>query len=145
MPQTSNDPEIILKDGQVQEWVGNLPEGPFGEEMLVSKERMVLISRNVTSEEPSAKAELHENYTDIFLVKEGSEEFFIGGEIADKQQYMIDGKPQPGEWRGTEVNSVPGNEIRKYQIEANDIVIIPKGIIHRHGAGTIKMLVIKVS
>ena len=133
MLKTLDNPEVILRDGEV------------GEGMLIGKGRMVLISRNVTPEEPSRKAELHENYTDIFLVKEGSEKIFIGGDIADKQPYMIDDKPQPGEWRGIKVTSAPGNEIRKYQIAAGDIVIIPKGIVHRHGAGTIKMLVIKTS
>ncbi len=127
-------PEILLKAKQIKDFSSKLPEkGPFGKELISNIQKSIIISESVTSSDISPEAELHENYTDIFIVKQGKEEIFIGGEIADKESVS------PGEWRGKTLVKA-----REYFIEAGDLVIIPKGIAHQHGVGTIKMIVIKI-
>lgn len=126
-------PEIIIKAKDIKKALAELPKkGPFGEEIAKNKNQSVIVSRNITSKNASPKAELHENYTDIFIVMAGKEELFIGGKITDKKEIKL------GEWRGEKLKGA-----RKYKIGAGDIVIIPAGIAHRHGKGTIKLMVIK--
>ena len=113
----------------------SLPEvGPFGEELKTNENRSVVSYKNLTSGGVAGKAELHENYNDIFLVQEGEEELFIGGEIKDKQEVSS------GEWRGENLEGYAS-----YRIKAGDTVVIPKGIAHRHGEGIIKFICIKTS
>lgn len=126
-------PEVLLKSEQIEKFVSNLGDNPFGEQLLKNSHKSVIVFRLLTSDEMSPKAEIHENYTDIFLVKEGEEEFFIGGEIVDKESV------DDGEWSGSNLVGA-----RKYNIKAGDVVIIPKGVPHRHGVGQIKMMVVKV-
>lgn len=126
-------PEIIIKAKDIKKAVASLPKtGPFGEEIAKNKNQSIIVSRNITSKGASPKAELHENHNDIFIVMSGKEELFIGGKITDKKEI------KPGEWRGEKLK-----DSRKYKIGAGDIVIIPAGISHRHGKGTIKLMVIK--
>ena len=127
-------PEIILKSNDIEELEKVLPEqGPFGEELRANPEKSVIINKNVTSQDPAGKAELHENYTDIFVVLEGSEQLFIGGTITDKES------TGPGEWRGAKLEGA-----REHKVEKGDTIIIPKGIAHKHGIGTLKLLVFKI-
>lgn len=127
--------EILFKREELEEAMVSLPKvGPFGEELVKNPDQSVIISKTITADGVSPRAELHENYTDIFLVQEGEEELFIGGEIADKQE------TGPGEWRGQNLEGA-----RTYKVKAGDIVVIPKGVAHRHGLGTIKIIVIKTA
>ena len=129
-----NNPEIILKTKDINNFISTLPQdGSFGEELTSNEERSTIVSRSLTAKTKSKRAELHENYTDIFIIHEGSEELFIGGNIEDREQ------TRPGEWRG---QSLVG--ARKYQVEAGNVVIIPKGVAHQHGEGILKMIVIKI-
>lgn len=126
--------EILITREQIKQAIGLLPPaGSFGEEMFSNQERSVIVSRNVTGKNMATKAELHENYFDLFFVQAGEEEILIGGEILDKQQ------TKPGEWRGEKLTGA-----RAYKLKAGDIIIIPKGVAHRHGVGVIKMIVIKI-
>ena len=127
-------PEIIIKNSDLNKYIDSLPQtGPFGEKVLANDRGTVMVNKNITGKEPSKEAELHENFADIFIIKEGREEFFAGGEIKDKKLVS------PGEWRGENLLGA-----RKHIIEAGDTVIIPKGVAHRHGAGMLKMIVIKI-
>lgn len=129
-----NNPEIILKAKNIENFISTLPQdGSFGEELTLNEEKTAIVFRSLTAKTRSKKAELHENYTDIYIIHEGSEELFIGGEIEDKEE------TRPGEWRGKGLIGA-----RKYQVEAGDIVIIPKGVAHQHGEGVLKMIVIKI-
>lgn len=126
--------EIIIKNSDLIEYIKSLPEtGPFGEKILANGRETAMVNKNITGKEPSKEAELHENFADIFIVKEGREEFFTGGEIKDKKLVS------PGEWRGENLLGA-----RKHIIEAGDTIIIPKGVAHQHGAGAVKMIVIKI-
>jgi len=130
-----NNPEIIIKNSQIIEAISSLPnQGPWAEELLKNDNQSIIISRLITSEEIGKKAELHENYTDILFIQEGQEEIFIGGEITDKLSIG------PGEWRGENLIN-----FRTHKVEKGDIMIIPKGVAHRHGKGKVKILVIKVA
>ncbi|MFH1522513.1 MAG: cupin domain-containing protein [Patescibacteria group bacterium] len=125
--------EIVIKKNDLDKFINSLPEtGPYGEKMLANSQETVIVSKNITGQEPAPKAEMHENYVDIFLVTEGKEELFIGGELKDKESVSS------GEWLG--MNLVGA---RKYNIEAGDIIIIPKGVPHQHGKGVIRLAVIK--
>lgn len=129
------NPEIIIKKGDLSEYVKSLPEsGPFGEKVLANLDGTAMVNKIITSSEPSEYAEIHDNFVDIFIVLGGEEELFIGGEIKDKKSASA------GEWLGKELNGA-----RKYEVEAGDIVIIPKGVAHQHGRGVVKMIVIKTS
>ncbi len=128
-------PEIIIKKNQFNDFVKSMPDkGPFGEELIFNEQRSVVFNRTVPSDDPAKKSELHDNYVDIFLVQEGQEEFFVGGELVDKEEVS------KGEWRGSGLTNA-----KKYEIAAGDIVIIPKGVPHQHGQGTVKIMVIKTS
>lgn len=133
--QTKQTPEIIIKAASWQAAISALPAiGPVGQELATNGTRSAIISCSVTFSEKAKKAELHENYTDIFIVQEGEEELFIGGKITDEQE------TEPGEWRGENLEGA-----RTYRIAAGDVVIIPKGVAHRHGEGTVKLLIIKIA
>ncbi|MDD4271706.1 MAG: YhcH/YjgK/YiaL family protein [Patescibacteria group bacterium] len=126
--------EIIIKRELIDKIAASLTSADiFGEEILANDKRSVIVSKNVTGKKIAAKAEIHDNYADIFLVKDGQEKIFIGGEISDKR------KIAPGEWRGEILKNA-----KTYNIKAGDIIIIPKGIAHRHGEGLVKMIVIKI-
>ncbi len=128
-------PEIILKKQTIENYVKSLPKtGQFGEKVLVNKNETVIINKNITSDKSAEYAEIHDNYVDIFMIQEGQEELFIGGEIKDKKSVS------PGEWLGRDLIGA-----RKYNIEAGDVIIIPKGVAHQHGQGLVKMIVIKTS
>lgn len=130
-----NNPEIIIKNFQIKEAISGLPEkGPWAEELLKNSNQSIIVFRLITSEEIGRKAELHENYTDILFIQEGQEEIFINGEITDKKLIA------PGEWRGENLTN-----FRTYNIEKGDVIIIPKGVAHRHGRGEVKILVIKTA
>jgi len=87
--------EIIIKAAEIKKYIADLPiSGPFGKELKFNDDRSVIIIQSITSNDPSVQAEIHDNLIDIFLIKEGREELFIGGEITDKQEI------EPGEWRG---------------------------------------------
>ena len=125
--------EIIIKAVNIKDFISSLPkEGKFGEKIFFNNNESILGFKIITSKEPS-KSESHDNFTDVFLVQEGSEEFFIGGEIVNKELKAV------GEWIGSDISGA-----RKYIIEAGDVVIIPKGIPHMHGNGVIKSVVIKI-
>ena len=80
------NPEIIIKKGDLSEYVKSLPEsGPFGEKVLANSDGTAMVNKIITSSEPSEYAEIHDNFVDIFIVLEGEEELFIGGEIKDKK------------------------------------------------------------
>jgi len=129
------NPEIILKKSDLDRYIKSLPEvGPFGEKVLSNSEGSAIVNKNITGEEPAEESEMHENQVDIFIILEGREELFIGGELAEKE------KVSAGEWRGKNLIGA-----RKYEIEAGDIVIIPKSVPHQHGRGAVKMIVIKTS
>lgn len=129
-----NNLEIILRGKEIKKAISNLPQkGLFGEELISNKGRSVIVSRVITEEEVSSKAEIHEDYTDIFIIKEGKEELFVGGKILNKE---LTGS---GEWRGSVLRGA-----KKYFVSSGDVAIIPNGVAHRHGKGKIKMLVIKV-
>jgi len=94
----------------------------------------VKISMVATSKEASPKAESHDNFNDLFLVQSGEEEFWVGGEITDKEE------TEKGEWLGQNLVGA-----QKYQIKAGDVMVVPKGIAHKHGTGSVIFLVIKIA
>jgi len=102
--------------------------------ILSNTKKDVAVFQVITTFEPSLTAEIHENCVDVFIIKEGSEELFIGGEMINKKLVS------PGEWVGTSLVGA-----RKYQVGSDDIVVIPKGVAHQHGQGQIKFFVIKIS
>ncbi len=113
----------------------DLPKkGPYGKEVAVNKERTIIISCLITSEEASPKAEMHENYNDTLFIVEGEEEFFVCGDITDKKS------SGPGEWSGEILKGAS-----KYCVKKGDILVIPKGIPHKHGKGIIKSIIVKTS
>ena len=129
-----NNPELILRTKDINNFISTLPQdGPFAEELIANKEKSGVVFRSITDKTRSKKSELHENYTDIFIIHEGSEELFVGGEIEDSEE------TRPGEWRGKGLIGA-----RKYQVEAGDIVIVPKGVAHQHGEGVLKMIALKI-
>ncbi|MFH1427200.1 MAG: YhcH/YjgK/YiaL family protein [Patescibacteria group bacterium] len=127
--------EIILKQDQIKEIGISFPEvGPFGKELMANLEKSAIVNSTVTFKDKAKQAELHEAYTDIFIILEGSEEIFIGGEIIEKEE------ENKGEWRG---KGLINN--RSYKVATGDIIIIPKGIAHQHGEGVLKMIVLKIA
>jgi beta-galactosidase beta subunit len=135
-----NKQSIFLSAVDICLWIsGLLDKRGFGEGLLGKQdEDFVVVSRGATGVPDEAalaekKAELHENYTDIFLVYVGEEDLYIGGEITDAVS------TGPGEWRGL---NLVGAE--KRHVKAGDVVIIPKGVAHKHGIGNMKMIVVKV-
>ncbi|MFH1822784.1 MAG: hypothetical protein ABH830_03730 [Patescibacteria group bacterium] len=127
--------EIILKQEKIKEIGSSLPEvGPFGKELMANLEKSAIVNSTITAKEKSGKAELHEAYTDIFIILEGLEELLIGGEIIEKEEEI------KGEWRG---KGLINN--RSYNIATGDIIIIPKGVAHQHGEGVLKMIVLKIA
>lgn len=131
---------VILTSEQIRDWIsGLLNKNNFGERLLGKQDDdFVVVSRGavgVTDETAfhAKRAELHENYTDVFLVYAGEEDLYIGGEIANAVS------TGPGEWRGMELTGA-----EKKHVKAGDVVIIPKGVAHKHGIGNIKMIIVKV-
>lgn len=133
--KTISKPEIIIKKNQLDDFVDGLPDrGPFGEELIFNKQRSIIFNRVVPSDGLAEKSESHDNYVDIFLVQEGQEEFFVGGEIINKEEVS------EGEWRGSGLANA-----RKYKISAGDIMVVPKGVPHQHGQGIVKIIIIKTA
>lgn len=131
---------VLLSSADIYLWIsGLINKRGFGDGLLGKQdEDFVVVSRGavgVPDEVALAekKAELHENYTDIFLVYAGEEDLYIGGEIADAVP------AGPGEWRGL---NLAGAE--KVHVKTGDVVIIPRGVAHKHGIGNMKILVVKV-
>jgi len=110
-------------------------KGPFREEMFVDESGTIRVLRAITSDSPSDEAEIHGNWHDIFFVLEGEEEFFIGEDINDKQ---LVGSPEDGEWTGKELVGA-----EKHLIKKGNMIIIPKGVPHKHGKGKIRLIIIK--
>lgn len=132
--------EVLLTDEQIKLWISGLSgKRGFGEGLSGKQdEDFVIVSRGAVGVADETaflekKAELHENYTDVFLVYEGEEDLYIGGEITDKVS------TGPGEWRGL---TLVGAE--KMQVKMGDVVVIPKGVAHKHGIGDMKMIIVKV-
>ena len=135
-----NKQPVLLDFSQIRDWIsGLLDKRGFGEGLLGKQdEDFVVVSRGAVGVLDEAalaekKAELHKNYTDIFLVYVGEEDLYIGGKITDAVS------TGPGEWRGL---NLVGAE--KMHVKMGDIVIIPKGIAHKHGIGNMKMIIVKV-
>jgi len=130
-----NFKEIFLSEEEKQKTLASLPDTlPFGEMIKNNTDNSVKISFVFTTKEASSKAEIHDNFNDLFLVQSGEEEFWVGGEITDKEE------TEKGEWLG-------GNLIgaQKYQLRAGDILVVPRGVPHKHGLGLATFLVIKTS
>lgn len=132
----------ILTREEIVEYFASLPEkGRMGVGKGISgehdKDFVITACGNVGVDDEEAfqkekKAELHENYTDVFIVLEGKEDLWIGGEITDAVS------TNNGEWRGlTLIGAI------RHHVKAGDVVVIPKGIAHKHGVGDMKMIVVK--
>lgn len=125
--------ETLLTGKEIQDAFSDLAQGKLSIPLLKSNiDSSVKISMFATKEEASPKAEIHDNFNDIFVVCEGKEEFWVGGDIIDKVEI------EPGEWLGEEMR-----ESRSYKLEKGDIFIVPKGVSHKHGLGRATFLVIK--
>jgi mannose-6-phosphate isomerase-like protein (cupin superfamily) len=130
-----NNQEIIIRGKEIKKFRLRFPKvGPWGNVLFANNQKTAMVSQVVTPKEVGPKAEMHEQYTDIFVILEGREEIFIGGRITDKKS------SSRGEWLGSKLVGA-----RKYIVGAGDMVIIPKGLAHRHGAGLIKLLVFKIA
>ncbi|MFC1678229.1 YhcH/YjgK/YiaL family protein [Patescibacteria group bacterium] len=129
-----NQEEVIIKKENIDSWMESMPkQGPFGETFLSNSESTTIVNKNVTTHEKADKSELHEEYADLYIILDGEETLFIGGDMINKEE----GKP--GEWRGSSLK-----DPREYQVKKGDIVIIPKNVPHQHGMGTIRLIVIKI-
>ncbi len=125
--------EILLTEKEVQEALASLPvKGPFGKMVKINADGSIKASVSITAVEASPQAEIHDNFNDTFVVFSGEEELWVGGEISDKRE------TEPGEWVG---ETLVGAHAQK--LKAGDTVVIPKGVAHRHGLGSIKLLIIK--
>jgi len=125
--------EILLTKKEVRDALASLPAvGPFGKMVRINSDNSIKASVSITAKEISPQAEIHDNYNDTFVVFSGEEELWVGGEISDKQE------TEPGEWVGEKLVGA-----RSRQIKTGDIVVIPKGVAHRHGLGSVKLLIIK--
>lgn len=125
--------ETLLTGKEIRDAFSDLAQGKLSIPLLKSNiDNSVKISMFTTKEEASSKAEIHENFNDIFVVCEGKEEFWVGRDIVDKAEI------EPGEWLGEEMK-----ESRNYELEKGDIFIVPKGVSHKHGLGRATFLVIK--
>lgn len=130
-----SNPEIIIRAKEIKKSGLTFPEvGPWGKIIFSNKKKTAIVSQVITAKDIAPQAELHEDYTDIFVILEGQEELFIGGKITNKKSNS------PGEWSGSKLLGA-----RRYLVKAGDMVIIPKGLAHRHGVGLIKLLVIKIA
>jgi len=113
--------------------LASLPNnGPFGKMVRINSDNSVKASVSVTSAEISPQAEIHDNFNDLFIVLSGEEEVWVGGEISDKRE------AEPGEWAGENLIGA-----RKHQLSKGDVLVIPKGMAHRHGLGSAALLIIK--
>lgn len=135
-----NKKPVFLSYVEIRNWISSLFGKRGSGEGLLGKqdEDFVVVSCGATGVPDEAalaekKAERHENYTDIFLVYAGEEDLYIGGEITDAVS------TGPGEWRG--LNLVGAIRVH---LRAGDVIIIPKGIAHKHGIGNMKMIIVKV-
>jgi mannose-6-phosphate isomerase-like protein (cupin superfamily) len=84
----------------------------------------------------SGEAEVHRDWDDIFIVREGFANMLLGGEVAGAREVS------PGETRGSEIRGG-----KTQQISAGDILIIPAGMPHQVqlGAGhSLVYFVVKV-
>ncbi len=125
--------EILLTKEEIQEALSSLPNnGPCGKMVKINYDSSVKASVLITSPDISPKAEIHDNFNDLFIVRAGEEEFWVGGEIIDKQE------TESGEWLGENLVGA-----QKYRLKSGDILVVPKGIAHRHGLGSATLLVIK--
>ena len=95
------------------------------------RHNMVMVYR-----EGDGEAELHDNFTDVFVVQSGGGTLVVGGRVAG-------GKPTgPGEVRGT---SIEGGTRRK--LAPGDVANIPPGTPHQvlvPPGGKITYLIVKV-
>ena len=129
-----NSNEVYLEKEEARKILASLSsDSPFGKQIGSNNDGSVMISILSTSSEASLKAEIHDNFNDLFLVQSGAEEFWLGGEIADKKE------TEPGEWRGEKLKNA-----KKKRLKAGDILIVPKGMSHRHGLGSATFFVIKI-
>ena len=130
-----NFKEVFLSGEEKQKALSSFPDTlPFGKMIKNNADNSVKVSVVFAAEGASSKAESHDNFNDLFLVQSGEEEFWVGGEIADKEE------TEKGEWLGENLVGA-----QKYQLRAGDILVVPKGIPHKHGAGLATFLVIKTS
>lgn len=130
-----NSKEVHLSKTDKEEMLASLSENPpFGKLLKSNGDGSVKISVSVTSEEMSPTTESHDNFNDIFLVQSGEEEIWIGGKIVDRKE------TEPGEWIGEKLEGA-----EKKKIKAGDVLIVPKGVPHQHGAGKTVLFVIKTS
>lgn len=125
---------IIINAKQIKKIISSLPSGKkFGAEIIKNADNSIIIHKTVTAPEPSLSAEAHDHWLDMFIVSSGRAAIKIGGKIIDKKEKA------PGEWRGQKIIGA-----QKYLIKKNDFVIIPRGVPHQHGQGSVKMIVIKI-
>lgn len=83
----------------------------------------------------SPQGEVHDHADDLFYVVSGEATFHLGGELVDSWEYS------PGNRAG---QSVTG-EVRDYPVGAGDLVVVPRGTVHRITCpgGFVEVLVIK--
>jgi|GEM_PF-2790862 len=128
-----NFKEILLTGKELKDVLVSLPSsGPFGKMFRANSDKSVIASVAVTSAKASSQAEAHDNFNDLFFVQSGQEEFWVGGEITDKRE------TEPGEWIGQNLSGA-----RKYVLRPGDMMVVPKGVAHRHGLGSVTLLIIK--
>lgn len=127
--------EILFTADELKNILATLPvESPFGRLIKANSDNTAKISISKTAEEESEQAEIHDNFNDLFFVLSGEEEFWSGGELADKAE------TEPGEWLGKNlVGAKPS------QLNQGDILIAPKGVPHKHGKGSAVFLIIKTN
>lgn len=127
--------QVFLENEELQKKLSLLPRQTQFSEMLKSAvDGAVKILLVVTSPESSPKAESHDNFNDLFIVQAGKEEFWVGGEITDKKEI------EKGEWMG---ESLVGAQ--KIVLQVGDVLVVPKGVPHKHGIGSATIVVIKTS
>jgi mannose-6-phosphate isomerase-like protein (cupin superfamily) len=85
-----------------------LPTGPRGPAVILARR------------EQTGEVEMHENFNDVLVVRDGRASVLVGGKVEGQRQAT------PGEWRGGKISGA-----ESYALAPGDVLWIPAGLPHQ--------------
>ena len=128
---------VVWSGGRLEETAGKLSNSLNQDRYAIERlgdfsgHSVLLVHR-----EGNGPAEMHERFTDFYVVRDGKALLRLGGEISDAKT------TEPGEVRGAEIEG--GSTI---ELQTGDVVDIPPGTAHQivlEEGQTITYLILKV-
>lgn len=117
---TASQPYLVVTGRSMEEVIRELQPGNATKNLIGGETLSCRVFVQHEKDASANQAEVHAAADDIFIIKEGTATYILGGKLDAPTQV------QPGEWRAA--NIAGGKE---YKLAKGDMIVVPRGTPHR--------------